>query len=111
MATAQLESSQWKPYFDQLARISRKQEVYVEATGLRIGSQTESEWLPLIGITYDPKSDLLNVATDRVDHMIQHPSQIQVQYESDGLHNVEVTDAEGHQQIIKLREPLKLPRA
>ncbi|WP_303908513.1 DUF5335 domain-containing protein [Thiohalomonas denitrificans] len=109
MTTTQLENSQWQTYFDQLARISRKQQVYIEAIGLGIGSQTESEWLPLIGITFDPKNDLLEVATERVDHLVRHPTRIQVQYEADGLHNVEVIDAEGNQQIIRLREPLKLP--
>ena len=109
METTQLENPRWQPYFDRLAHMSRRQQVYVEATGLHLGSQIESQWLPLLGITYDPKNDLLNVATEMVDHMIRHPARIRVQYESDGLHNVEVTDAEGEKQIIKLREPLKLP--
>ncbi len=108
MATTQLPNAEWKRYFDQMARLSRGKQVYIEASGLRIGNQLASDWLPLLGITYDPRSDLLSVATDSLNHMIRHPSQIQVQYETDGLHNVEVTDALGDHQIIRLREPLLL---
>jgi hypothetical protein len=91
-----------------MARMTRGKRVYVEASGLRIGSQVQSAWLPLMGITYDPRSDLLSVSTGSLNHMIHHPSQIQVDYEADGLHNVEVVDSEGNHQLIRLREPLML---
>lgn len=110
MPTVQLENARWKPYLDRVANTLRGQQAYVEVSGLGLGDQVESEWLPLLGIAYDPKSDVVEMATEAVDHLISHPNRIYVQYESDGLHNLEVVDADGNQHIMRLREPLKLPQ-
>lgn len=109
MATVDLDRNRWHDYFDEMAHAGRANEAHVEASGLDIGDQVEMDWLPLTGITYDPKSDVLEVTTDKVDHLINHPSAISIDYDSEGLRNIAVTDAEGHHQVIRLREPLRLP--
>lgn len=96
MATMNLERSRWHAYFDDMAHKTRGKQVYVETAEIHLGSQLETHWLPLTGITYDPKSDVLEVATDKLDHLINHPSEISVDYDTQGLHNVAVTDAEGN---------------
>jgi Family of unknown function (DUF5335) len=70
----------------------------------------EVEWLPLLGLVYDPKDDLVEVALDGVDHMIGKPREIYLDDEPGGLMSIEIIDAEGTKQIIKLRDPLTLPR-
>ena len=42
----------------------------IEVTSLALGDQVEAEWLPLLGLVYDPKDDLVEVALDGIDHMI-----------------------------------------
>lgn len=108
MVSTQLSNRQWQAYFDQIARLARSAQVYIEAAGLNIGAQVEADWLPLIGISYDPRNAVLSVTTDRIEHLINHPREIKVQYAADGLHNLAVTDAEGIEQLIRLREPLRL---
>ncbi len=69
----------------------------------------EAEWLPLLGLVFDPKNDLVEVALDGVDHMIPKPREI---YVDDGLRSpmsIEIVDAEGAKQIIKLRDPEHSP--
>jgi hypothetical protein len=109
MATADLERSRWHAYFDDMARKTQGNQVCLETADVELGNQRESDWLPLSGITYDPKSDVLEVVTDRLDHLITHPSAISIDYDTEGLHNVSVIDAEGRRQIIRLKEPAPLP--
>lgn len=109
MAAVTLERERWRDYFDEMARAGRAREVYVEVADLHVGDQVEFRWLPLTGITFDPRSDVLEVITDPVDHMVLHPRRIDLEYDSEGLRNIEVTDADGKLQIIRLKEPMRLP--
>lgn len=106
MATRNLAPEQWKPYFEEIHRRMRGHAAYVDASGLRLAHVAPGDWLPLLGITYDQKGDLLDVTTEDVDHCILHPREIRVQDDADGLERVEVFDADGEQQVIRLREPI-----
>ncbi len=109
MATRKLEKAQWKDYFDAVSREIPGKQVELEVASLRLGDQIEAEWVPLTGLTYDPKDDLFEVVTEALDHLIQRPQEIYVQYDSDGLHSVEVIDADGNRHIVQLKSPLALP--
>jgi Family of unknown function (DUF5335) len=37
---------------------------------LDLDHQTQAEWLPLLGISYDPRDDVVDIALDGLDHMI-----------------------------------------
>ena len=39
-----------------------------------LGDQIETEWLPLLGISHDPKGDILDIALEGVDHIIKAPT-------------------------------------
>ncbi len=109
MATRELERSQWKDYFDSVSQHIGAERVDVEVAGTTLGDQIEVEWMALNGLTYDPKDDVFEVVTDAVDHLIHHPRNIYVDDTVEGLHSVEVIDADGNKQIIMLKAPLKLP--
>jgi hypothetical protein len=80
----------------------------VEVASLDLGDQIVAEWIPLIGITYDSRDDLLDVALDRANHLIRHPRQIIVDENASGLTSVAVVDGDGSRQVIKLKQPLML---
>ena len=46
-----------------------------------MGNQVRSDWLPLIGVTYDPKDGLVEIALEGLDHMIRGPREIYVEEE------------------------------
>jgi hypothetical protein len=50
--------------------------VEIEVDALAIGSQIEAEWLPVLGITYDPRDDIVEVALEGLDHMIHKPRDV-----------------------------------
>src|SRR5215210_6270415 len=94
-----LEKSIWRSYFDTVSKALVGKRVEIEVASLKLGDQIEAEWLPLIGITYDPKDDLIEVALEGVDHLIYKPREIWI----------EVVDGDGVRQIVTLSDPLMLP--
>jgi len=52
----QLEKSQWRAYFDRMSKaLVGKRARDKRSPRSRLGDQIEAEWLPLLGISYDPK--------------------------------------------------------
>jgi hypothetical protein len=104
-----LEKSVWQAYFDVMSKALVGKRAEIEVASLKLGDQIEAEWLPLLGITYDPKDDLIEVALDGHDHLINKPREVYVEDEQLGLASLEVIDAEDVRQIVILRDPLMLP--
>jgi hypothetical protein len=104
-----LTKPQWHPFFDNMSKILVGKRAEIETASLKLGDQIEAEWLPLIGIVYDPKDDAIEVALEGVDHLIYKPRDVFVDEEGGILTSFEVTDADGVVQIVKLKEPLMLP--
>jgi hypothetical protein len=111
MAIQKLEKATWRRYFDhvtkQLGAGSKRAEI--EVASLKIGDQLEAKWLPLLGIAYDPKDDLVEVLVEDLDHLIRNPREIYVDVGPLGLISMEVIDQDDYRNIIKLRDPLMLP--
>jgi hypothetical protein len=108
MALSKLEKPKWHAYFDNMSRILEGKRAEIEVDALAIGSQIEAEWLPLIGITYDPKDDLFDVALEGLDHLIRKPREVFVDQTAVELTSVEVIDTDDFRHIIKVRDPLML---
>lgn len=104
-----LEKSIWRSYFDTVSKALVGKRVEIEVASLKLGDQIEAEWLPLIGITYDPKDDLIEVALEGVDHLIYKPREIWIEGEGLDLSAIEVVDDDGVRQIVTLSDPLMLP--
>lgn len=81
----------------------------IEVASLRLGDQIGAQWLPLIGITYDPNDDIVEVALEGLDHLITQPREVYLEDGSNGVSALEVVDADDVKQIIKFRDPLMLP--
>lgn len=102
-------SSEWRSFFDRLSKELLGKWVEIEVASLDLGDQITVEWIPMFGITYDSKDDLLDVALDRLDHLIWHPKEIVVEEGPTGVMSVAVVDKEGVRQVVKIREPFMLP--
>ena len=109
MPLTQLAKARWQPYFDHLGGALRATRVEIEVTGLGLGHQVEADWIPLIGVSYDPKGDVLAVIAEGVEHLIRHPRQIHVDQERDWLNSLEAIDAEGNHHIVLFKQALRLP--
>lgn len=110
MATVKVDKAAWQKTFDQMSKSELVgKQVEIEVTGLDIGDQIEQKWIQLLGITYDPKSDLVEILVEGLDHLIPKPREVWVDRGPVGLVSMEVIDADDVRQIIRLREPLMLP--
>ena len=109
MAIRKLDKSEWQPFFDRVAKSVVGKRAEIEVASLALGDQIEAEWLPLLGIAYDPKDDILEIALDGLDHMVAAPQEIYVDIEHGELARFEIIDRDGVSQIVQLREPLMLP--
>jgi len=108
MTARSLPKTEWQGYCDRMSKWLVGRQAEIEVTGLSFGVHTAAKWLPLLGITYDPKSDLVEVALEGVDHLIHQPREIAVEDGPEGLTAMEIVDADKRRQIVKLREPLML---
>ena len=103
--------AEWRTFFDGMSNALLGKWAEIEVVSLDMGDQIVAEWVPLLGITYDSGDDLLDVALDRSSHLIRHPRNIVVEETSSGLASVAVIDEDGLKQVVRLKEPLKLPAA
>ena len=109
MTIRKLEKREWRPYLDRVSKGLVGKRAEIEVASLALGDQILAEWLTLFGITYDPKDDIVEIALDGVDHLITKPQEVYVDEGPLGVSSVEIIDAAGVRQIIKLRDPLMLP--
>src|ERR1700732_3402936 len=103
-----LEKSQWRGYFDRVSKALVGKRAEIEVASLKLGDRIEAEWLPLLGISYDPKNDVIDIAIEGVDHLIPKPREVYVEENGLELSSLEVIDAEGTHQIIVLRDPMMM---
>jgi hypothetical protein len=109
MSVHRVAKNNWKAFFDTMTGTLAGKRAEVEVASLDLGDQIEAEWSPLVGIVYDPKNDLIEVALESIDHLILGPREIYVDFHVGGLIGLEVIDADDARQIIKLKDPLALP--
>lgn len=109
MLTRRLEPREWQAYCDRMSKALAGARAQVEISGQGIGSQVASSWVPLIGVTYDPRDNLVEVILDGIDHMIRAPREIAVEEGGEGLVAMEIVDGDGNRQLVRFREALRLP--
>ena len=109
MTTEKLDRSAWKGYFDAMSKVLPGKQAEIEVNSLRIGAQLEAEYAPLLGIVYDHKNEILEVLLDGWDHTIPNVREVYVDHDGVNLNSVSVTDGDGVQQVIRLRDPAMLP--
>jgi hypothetical protein len=109
MTVRKLDKKQWRPFFDGVSKLLEGKRAEIEVASLSFGDQIEAEWLPLLGIAYDPKDDVVEVALEGMDHLIRHPQEIYVDEDVGGLMAIEIVTTDDVRELVKLRDPLMLP--
>jgi uncharacterized protein DUF5335 len=109
-----LDKAEWQPFLDFLSKQLEGMQTEIEVASLALGDQIEAEWLPLVGIVYDPKDDIVDVTlegADRlvIDHMISKPHEIHFAEEGREFIGLDIFGATGAHHIVKLKDPVMLP--
>lgn len=108
MATEQIDRASWAPFLATVTKSLDGKLAQVEVASLALGDQIAAEWLPLQGMAYDGKDDLIEVALEGVDHLIRHPRQLYTHVGPGGILAIAIADSDGNQQIVRLRDSLAL---
>jgi hypothetical protein len=111
MTMTRLPRSEWRSYCDRVSRGLAGAHAEIEVASLALGDRVETSWLPIYGVTYDPRADALEIVLEGVGHTIARPRDLYVERTRRGLVALEIVEEDETRQSVKLREPLRLPAA
>jgi type IV secretory pathway VirB6-like protein len=95
---------EWQNYFDDISKKMKPgQLIEMEVAGKQMGDQKQQEKAKFKGISYDPRTQLLNVYTDVLDHAIEKPQEVVAVEEGAATKALSIKDAEGYVQSIKFQ--------
>lgn len=108
MAVKKIEKEEWQTFFDTFSKkyLKDKQPEYAEIRVLsrESGAQPETGWLPLEGITFNPKDLTLYIRVEELNRMIWNPSEIYVDEDEEGwIESIEIVESDDTKDIIEIR--------
>lgn len=106
-ATNRIPHDRLAEYFEdfskRLLRDTTRQGVDAEIVGPDIGHQQAVHGARLEGITYDPRSDTLEIALDTGDHRVERPREVWVTEAPNGLlTDLQIVRGDGAREIIAI---------
>ena len=108
MTTKRVPPAAWRTFFDRFTqqhlRDDLPETVTIEVVSPEVGDQFSVKEARLFGITYDPKSNALEVVLEGSDHLVFRPVDIWVmESETDRfLETIDLVRADGTKEILYL---------
>ncbi|WP_206530240.1 DUF5335 family protein [Nordella sp. HKS 07] len=84
-------------------------QVEIEVAALGLGDQILTQWVPVLGLVYEPKSNSVEIAVEGLDHMIRDPKAVYAEQDRGEVTSIEIIDKDDVRQILKFRDTLLLP--
>jgi hypothetical protein len=109
MTVQRIEQRNWGSFLATFSETLVGKSAEIEVASLELGDQLMAEWSPHLGMSYDPKDDLIMVMVDGLDHMISSPRELCVDADVGRMIGLEIIDGENRRQILKFKDPLTLP--
>jgi hypothetical protein len=109
MAIRRLERNEWVGFCIHASHMFPGKRVEIDIVSPEYGFQLEARQLPLFGMSYDPKDDILELVAGDLDHLIYSPREMYVDEDSADAVSMQIIDADNVRQIVILRDPLMLP--
>ncbi|RPI60793.1 MAG: hypothetical protein EHM50_06760 [Lysobacterales bacterium] len=85
--------------------------VELDVASLDLGDRVQARWLPLLGVVFDVRGDVLEIALDGRGHSILSPREILLEETERGLVALEIVAADDTVETLRFREPLRLEHA
>ena len=106
MSTRALARADWRRYCDGVSKATVGRRVELDVASMELGDHVEARWLPLLGLVFDARGDVLEVALDGVGHSIVSPRKVLLEETERGLVAIEVVGADETVETLRFREPL-----
>ena len=104
-----ISKSEMRDLFDRMTGELSGTRVEVEVESLRLGDRIEAQWVPLLGLSYDPGDDAIAIILEGIDITICRPREIYLDGTDNEWTALDIVDADGMQHVVQLRDPLRLP--
>jgi hypothetical protein len=108
MSRRTLARAEWRRYCDGVSKATIGRRVELDVASLDLGDLVEARWLPLLGLVFDVRGDVLEVALDGVGHSIVSPRKVLLEETERGLVAIEIVGADDTVETLRFREPLRL---
>ena len=108
MPTRAFPRSEWRRYCERVSRAITGRPAELDVASLRLGAHVKVHWSPFLGIVFDARGDVLEIALDGVGHSIVAPQEIRVEETERGLVAMDVIAADDAVETLRFREPLAL---
>ena len=108
MSTRALPRAEWRRYCDRVSREVAGRRAELDVASLGFGDRVEARWLPLLGVVFDARGDVLEIALEGLGHSILSPREILLEETERGLVALEIVAANDSVETLRLREPLLL---
>jgi hypothetical protein len=109
MTARSIPKAQWASFCAAVSTALEGSQAEIEVASLDLGRQIEKQWAPLIGITYDPEDDIIDIALDDdLDHIVNGPKELLADVEDANISALQITDADGVRHLVRLRDELRL---
>lgn len=108
MPTSALPRADWRSYCDRVSKAVAGRGVELDVASLELGDRIEARWLPLLGVVFDARGDVLEIALDGIGHSIVSPREIHVEETERGLVAIEIVAGNDSVEVLRFREPLVL---
>jgi hypothetical protein len=104
-----LNKGEMRELFERLTKQLAGERPQVEVESLRLGDRFEAQWVPLLGLSYDPGDDTIAIVLEGIDITISKPREIYLDGAGNQWTGLDIVDADGVQHLLQLKEPLALP--
>ena len=112
MALRMIARVQWHAFCDHVSKgLAGHHRAETVLTSPCHGTQIQAEWMPLLGIAYDPKGDVIEIGLAGLGHRIHRPYRLYADEGPAGLAALVILDDAGVRHEIRLREPVRLSAA
>jgi hypothetical protein len=108
MSRRTLARAEWRRYCDGVSKATVGRRVELDVASLDLGDLVEARWLPLLGLVFDTRGDVLEVALDGVGHSIVSPRKVLLEETERGLVAIEIVGSDDTVETLRFREPLRL---
>jgi len=108
MSTRTLARAEWRRYCDRVSKQTAGRPVELDVASLKLGDRVQARWLPLLGVVFDVRGDVLEIALENVGHSILAPREILLEETERGLVAMDIVAADDTVETLRFREPLRL---
>ncbi|MGM4985558.1 MULTISPECIES: DUF5335 family protein [Rhizobium] len=102
MMSKTIAPAEWQAYFKSLVKTLSGKHVRVEVVGITLGDQVLTSSSPLLGMTYEPKKNTLEISLDGLEHIINCPKAISIREDDGTLVALDIVDQDDRHQIVTL---------